>query len=168
MSLPSADERNRILELFMAGVDELDRAVTEAPARWIDTRPETREWSIREIVAHCADMELMSAARCRLLIAEPDSPIVGIDPDAWAASPGYQQVAVSDSMALIRSSRSFMWQLLVQLTDHQWANVGQHSESGALSLVNWLTYFANHLHTHAEQIRNNVAILDATESVDPA
>lgn len=167
MTLPSLEERTRILNLFASGVAELERAVADAPEKWVDVRPEPKEWSIREIVAHCADMELMSSARCRMLIAEPESLIIGIDPDAWAASPGYRHVEVAESMALVRASRHFMMQLLTQLTDQQWAIVGRHSESEDFPLANWLTYFANHLHVHAEQIRKNVHLLETPNIAEP-
>lgn len=162
MTRSTPEQRQMVLLTFLDGVTNLERALTDSPDLWLDVRPSVDEWSIREIVVHCADMELMSSARCRMLMAEPETLIAGIDPDVWAAAPGYQAIGISESMSIIRATRFFMAQLLVQMPERMWENVGRHSESGNLPLFDWLSYFANHLDVHAEQIRSNILILEST------
>ena len=56
------------------------------PALW-DRRPAPGKWSIREIVAHLADDELVGAYRIRLILAAPGTAIQAFDQDR-AAPPG--------------------------------------------------------------------------------
>ncbi|MEJ7839350.1 MAG: DinB family protein [Thermomicrobiales bacterium] len=156
------EQRQMVLATFVDGITSLEQALADAPEQWLDVRPSVDEWSIREIVVHCADMELMSSVRCRMLMAEPETLIAGIDPDIWAAAPGYQGMGIVESMAVIRSTRLFTVQILAQMPEHMWENVGHHSESGSLPLFTWLSYFANHLDVHAMQIRSNIRILESS------
>jgi hypothetical protein len=127
-----------------------------APARqW---RPARGEWSAHEVIVHCADSEAYAAIRIRLLAAEPEPVIVGYDEALWAEVFAYHDRPIDPAFAVINAVRASTADLIVHLTDAQWANVGTHTTSGPYSAADWLRSYAAHLDDHVAQIHTNVAL----------
>src|SRR5688500_654171 len=63
----------------------LDGVSEEALAQ----RPSPEKWSVREIVAHLADDELVGAYRIRMILSAPGTDIQAFDQDVWARTGRY-------------------------------------------------------------------------------
>jgi len=132
--------------------DVLSALVEGLSAGQLDRRPAQGKWSIREIVAHLADDELVGAYRIRLILSAPGTAIQAFDQDVWARTGRYGVREISDSLALYRTLRFANLKVLQSLTDSEWDMFGVHAERGVESLRDIAMYFAGHDINHFRQI----------------
>ena len=141
------------LERFRRGAELVAVAATGAAGPELDFAPEPGKWSIRQIVAHLADAEMMGAIRLRRVIAEQRPRLEAFDEKAWAANLNYATRKTSQSLETFRRIRGENYELLKELPEAAFARVGVHSERGELTLRQLLDGFAEHAEKHAQQIR---------------
>jgi hypothetical protein len=151
-----AEERQALIQRYRDG----HRAVVEALHGLTDDeldRSATDEWTPRMIAHHLADSEMMSAIRLRRLVTE-DSPVLqGYDEAAFARKLTSDR-PIAPSIEAMRWARESTAQILERLTEDDWGRVGEHSESGAYSVKDWLSIYAKHAHDHAAQIKRSRGI----------
>ena len=152
----TAGDRSQLIDSYESGISALEDAFRNAPDAALHFRPQPGEWSNQEIVCHCADAEILGAVRVRMLAAEKEAVLVAIDQDVWANAFHYESLSAENALALVRATRTHTAAILRLLPDAVWSNVGRHTETGPYSIGEWLSYWANHLDVHAEQIRQNV------------
>jgi hypothetical protein len=122
-------------------------------------RPATLKWSIREIVAHLADDELVGAYRIRLILSSPGTTIQAFDQDVWARTGRYNTADVKESLVLYRVLRHQNLKLLHSLNSEEWDMFGVHAERGVESLRDIAMYFAGHDINHFRQIESILNVL---------
>lgn len=152
----SSSKRQFLKERYAAGPQALREAFDDAPSEAHSWRPSEADWSIHEIIVHCADSETYAAIRIRLLAAETTPVIVGYDQELWARILNYHARPLEPAFAVIETVRSSTAELIASLDDSVWSAVGTHSEVGAWSAEDWLQTYSSHLHDHADQIRSNI------------
>lgn len=131
-------------QLVEAASDELTR-----------TPPAPGRWSIREIMAHLADSELVTGYRCRSILgAEDGAPIAAYDQNRWAEAGNYSNVPVTDSLASFTAFRQTNLRLLESLSASAWDKYGVHAERGRESVRDLVQLAAGHDLNHIAQIRN--------------
>jgi uncharacterized damage-inducible protein DinB len=119
------------------------------PARL--TRPAAAgKWSVRDIVCHLADTEIVFAFRLRQTVAESHHVIQPFDQDAWAAS--YARLESADALRAFAALR--MWNLAflgaVLPTAHD--RPVTHPERGTMTLQDIVETMAGHDLNHRQQI----------------
>jgi hypothetical protein len=124
----------------------------------LNSRPAPSKWSIREIVAHLADDELVGAYRIRLILSAPATEIQAFDQDVWAETGRYASSDLGLSLSLFRDLRLANLSLLRTLREEEWARFGVHAERGRESIRDIAAYYAGHDLNHFMQIE---AILKA-------
>lgn len=152
-----------LIAQYAAGPDVLRAALAMVPTAAMQWRPAEDEWSVHEIVVHCADSETASAHRIRVLIAEPDPLIVGYDQAAWATLLNYHARPLDLALEAVTAARSSTAEFVRSLASDAWARSGRHSESGHYTAEDWLRVYAVHLHDHADQIAASVAAWQGAE-----
>jgi len=130
------------------------RVVSEAVKGLSDSALDTRlpgKWSIRQIVHHLADSEMVAAVRLRRLVAEDSPGLRATDLTGYVRRLFYDR-PVRGSLELLRAVRISTAEILERMTEADWAREGVHGESGRYTAEKWLEIFAKHAETHAEQI----------------
>jgi hypothetical protein len=117
-------------------------AVHEAPGKW----------SIRQVVQHLADSEVVFAWRLRLVLAHDQPPITGYDQDLWAQRLGYDDVDIAEAIELFEVLRRANLRLLDGATPHDLARIGIHAERGNESVAHMMKLYAGHDTLHLRQI----------------
>jgi hypothetical protein len=145
-----AEERKALIRQYKDGVRVVAEAFQGVTDEELD-RSASGEWTPRMIAHHLADSEMTSAIRLRRLIAEEHPVIVGYD-EVQFASKLTSDRPVEPSLQAMRWARESTAQILERLNDEEWRRAGTHSESGAYSVEDWLTTYANHGHDHAKQV----------------
>jgi len=140
------------LSLLAAAPDKMSALLAYASVAVLGVRPAPDKWSIREIVAHLVDDELVGAYRIRLILSEPNTEIQAFDQDAWARLGRYSQIDPQVSLALFRGLRAANLALWNALTPEEWDRAGIHAERGRESVRDIATYYAGHDLNHFEQI----------------
>jgi hypothetical protein len=130
------------LEALVAGVDD---------ARL--TRPERAgKWSMRDVVQHLADSELVGGFRLRLILAQERPPIAGYDQDLWVERLRYRDVSMADAMEQFRVLRRLNLRLWSEATPADLERVGVHGERGQESLEYTRRLYAGHDVAHLRQL----------------
>jgi len=146
------DTRRRLIEKYKDGYRAVSDALREISESELDARPAPGKWSARDIVHHLADSEMTSALRLRRLIAEDCPAIQGYDQDQFSRRLYYDR-PIQASLDAFRGARHTTAEILERMTEAEWAREGTHSESGRYTVDRWLEIYAEHAHTHADQIR---------------
>jgi hypothetical protein len=146
------NDRTELLERFRKGPELVAAVMTGAAGAEIDWAPEGK-WSIRQILAHLADSEIVGADRLRRTIAEDNPTLIWYDQDAWAANLNYPKRKPSESLDLFRRLRTDNYELLKELPDAAYARTATHSQRGSMTLLDLLEVNAAHVESHARQIR---------------
>jgi hypothetical protein len=145
-------ERKKLVEQYKDGYTAVAEALLKITPDELDARPNPGKWTVREIVHHLADSEMIAAVRLRLLLAEERPQIKGYDQDEFARRLYYDRPHEL-SLELFRLARASTAPILDRLTAAEWVREGTHSEAGPFGVETWLRVYAPHAHKHAQQIR---------------
>jgi hypothetical protein len=133
-----------VLAETLEGVSEAESSFSPAPGKW----------TIREIVRHLADTEIVAGMRLRQIISEHHPALAVFDQDAWATQLGYAKYDAFESLAVFRVLREINAALIASVPSEALDREGFHPERGILTVRDWIIRFTNHVDTHARQIRN--------------
>jgi uncharacterized damage-inducible protein DinB len=132
------------LEELLHGLMPADYELTYGPGKW----------SVREILAHLADVELSHSFRFRQTLAESEPVLQPFDQDAWARR--YQRADPSLAVASFRAVRSWNLALLATLDLDGWLKEAYHPERGMVSLDMMVRLLAGHDINHLGQLESIV------------
>ncbi len=141
-----------LLERFRRGPELIAVATTGVAGEQLDYTPAPGKWSIRQIVWHLADAELVGAVRFRWVIAEDDPVLPAYDQDAWTGRLGYASRRFSPALETFRRLRADNYELLRQLPAEAFSRAARHAELGPLTLFDLVRMYAEHAENHARQI----------------
>jgi hypothetical protein len=146
-------KRAALLQRYRDGYGALSLALSGLDEGELDARRTADEWTIREIIHHLADAEMITAIRFRRLIAEDAPTIEGYDEGEYARRLHYADRPIESSLEAIRAARATTADILDRLSEDEWKRRGTHVERGKYSPDISLGFCAGHLHDHAEQVR---------------
>lgn len=139
-------------------------STTGAAGPELDFSPAPGKWSVRQIVCHLADSEIVGADRLRRVIAESNPTLVAYDQDAWAENLDYRKRKLSQAVETFRRIRMENYELLKDLPEAAYERVATHSERGRLTLLDLLRTYAEHAENHVVQIRDVRAAYKASRT----
>ncbi len=140
-----------LLERFRRGPELLAVVMTGVFGEEEDFVTAPGKWSIRQIIAHLADCELVYGHRLRQVVAEENPTLVAFDQDAWARNLDYARRKPKQSLETFRRLRAENYELLKELPEAVFARSGNHSERGPVTLVSIVEGGASHAESHARQ-----------------
>jgi len=141
-----------LLERFRRGPELIAAVITGAAGAELDFVPAPVRWSIRQIVAHLADSEIVGADRLRRVIAEANPSLMAYDQDAWAKNLNYGRRKISESLDTLRRLRAGNYDLLKDLPEAALARTGTHNQRGLMTLRQLVEVIAEHAERHARQL----------------
>jgi len=115
-------------------------------------RPAPGKWSIKEVVAHLADGEVILGGRMRFAAAMDNPPIPSYDQDLFVERLGIDKVDTAELFQAFASMRALNVALLERLPEGALARTGLHAERGPESVERMLTMYAGHDVLHEQQI----------------
>jgi hypothetical protein len=142
-----------LLERFRRGPEVLDAVLTGVLGEEEDFVTAPGKWSIRQVVAHLADAELVGAHRLRQVIAEDNPTLIAFDQDAWTKNLDYARRPTRTSLDTFRRIRTENYALLTQVAGAAWDRTGNHTENGPMTLRRLLEGYAGHAESHARQLQ---------------
>jgi hypothetical protein len=111
------------------------------------------KWTVRQIVAHLADAEMVGAHRYRQVIAEDNPTLVAYDQEAWVRNLDYARRKPKNSLETFRRIRAENYDLLKGLPPEAFDRAGNHTENGRMTLRQLLEGYASHAESHAKQLQ---------------
>ena len=142
-----------LLERYRRGAELLAMVLTGVFGEEEDFAISPGKWSVRTIVAHVADAELVGAARFRQVIAEDNPAINAYDQDAWARNLDYSRRKPKQSLEAFRRIRAENYDLLKDQPPAVFERTCVHSENGVVTLHQMLEGYAGHAESHARQLQ---------------
>ena len=142
-----------LLERFRRGPELLAVVTTDVFGEEEDFVTAPGKWSIRQILAHLADAELVGAHRLRAVIAEENPTLTAFDQDAWTRNLDYAGRKPKQSLEAFRRLRAENHELLKSLPESAFARTGRHTENGPMTLARLLEVYAQHAESHARQMQ---------------
>ena len=140
------------LKLQSATPKKLARLVKGFSTAKLRKRPSPDKWSVAEILAHLADVEIVVGWRMRSILGAPGTPIQAFDQDAWVTAGHYAKRDPRKSIELHSVVREANLALLKSLSSDQWNHYGQHAERGQESIERIVGMIAGHDVNHLRQI----------------
>ena len=144
---------SELLERFRRGPELLAMVLTGVFGEEEDFLPAPGKWSIRQLVAHLADSELVCAHRMRQIVAEEQPTLIAFDQEAWTRNLDYARRKPKQSLESFRRLRGENYELLKELPEAAYARTGNHSERGPITLRFQLELLAEHAESHARQMQ---------------
>ena len=129
---------------------QLAKLVRSLESNALDTSPAPGKWSIRQILVHLADCELVFAFRLRQTVAETNHTVQPFDQDRWAAqSDAYDTLTALETFTAVRR-----WNILFlsSLPQETFAKLMTHPERGTMSLQVVVETMGGHDRNHVKQI----------------
>jgi hypothetical protein len=120
----------------------------------LSLRPEPKEWSALECMAHITDAEIVMSGRYRWVLAHDEPPLIGYDQDLWIdrlhadGAEGDDLDALLDLFDALRLANVTLWQ---RTRGEQRQRVGVHAERGPESYDLAFRMIAGHDRFHMAQ-----------------
>ncbi|MGH7653672.1 MAG: DinB family protein [Gemmatimonadaceae bacterium] len=133
--------RDEVVRYFALGDAELAR--TYAPGKW----------SVRYLLHHLADSELVLGERLRRVISEPGFVIWYFDQDLWEKALDYSTRSLSTAKAVFEVMRNANIELARRHYEKDGAREFVHSRAGVRTLREEFEQVAEHTEHHLEQVR---------------
>ena len=146
-------ELAELLERFRRGGELLAVATTGAAGPELDFKPGENKWSVRQIVCHLADSEIVDAMRIRLVMAEDNPTLAPYDQEAWSRNLDYGRRKISQAIETCRRLRAENHELIKDLPEAAFSRAGNHVERGPMTLAQLVRQNAEHLEGHVRQIQ---------------
>jgi hypothetical protein len=140
------------LQKIVAGLSDSQMAKAEARGKW----------SIRQVLQHLADSELVWGYRLRMVLAEDRPPLTGYDQDLWAERLRYDEANTEHALGAFGVLRRANLRLLASASGDDLERVGVHAERGEESVRRMIKLYAGHDLLHLGQldrIRHSVGAL---------
>lgn len=129
----------------------LDR-LSESKVKW---KPNPKKWSIREILCHLADSEIVFVARMQVIIAsDAKTPpvLAAYDQDTLAERHSYNALDEQTAFQTFKYLRRYFSLQLKALPETAFEKFGMHEVRGKQTLRDILEYAVSHGETHLRQI----------------
>jgi len=147
-------------ESFLAGGDalatiretaaRLEKAIQTRDTEALNRPPAPAKWSVRDILAHLADCEVVFAFRLRQALAEDYHVIQPFDQDRWAAT--YPHYDARAALAVFTAVRQWNLALIAGLKPEARTKLLTHPERGEMTFEVVVETMAGHDLNHLGQI----------------
>lgn len=121
----------------------------------INQPPAPGKWSIREIIAHLADCEIVFCFRLRQTLAEEHHIIQPFDQEIWAQR--YAAYDLDSALALFHAARNWNLRLLTTVTEPDRHRPITHPERGTMTFWTLVETMAGHDLNHLQQLERLTA-----------
>lgn len=142
----------RYLAMLKSAPAKYERALKGLGNAQLNRRPAPGKWSIKEIMGHMSDSEMVYGYRYRKVLGEPFSKIIGYDQAAWARALHYRRMPVRPMLEKFKLLRADNLAMIRALSPKERRRYGVHNERGNESIERIAFLLAGHDVNHLRQI----------------
>ncbi len=128
----------------------IESLITQRGAETLNHPPAPGKWSVRDILSHLADCEIVFAFRLRQALAEDHHVIQPFDQDAWAAT--YGQNNAAQALTVFSVVREWNLALIQGMSAADLTRTVNHPERGEMTVKVVVDTMAGHDINHLGQI----------------
>ncbi len=133
---------SRKLAEFFANIPESSLTLPEADGKW----------SMRQVVDHLFDVELVYGERTRMVLASDKPQFLNMDQDEWVAQNWYGSLNLQSMLESLGGFRDVNIAMLSSLSMEQKQRHGIHSKRGNESISDLMRRWAGHDLLHLRQL----------------
>lgn len=111
------------------------------------------KWTVRQILVHLADVELVHLWRYSRALAEPGSTVYAFDHDGWVIALRYDERPLEVCRDMFAAIRSQIVHYVRTMPESTFEHTVNHSENGPTPVSRILNYLRYHTEHHLEQIQ---------------
>jgi hypothetical protein len=136
--------------------DRLTTLVNSTPIERWDRRPAPDVWTPRQVLAHLADVEIVTGWRMRSILATDGVPLQPFDQSDWGLAFKYSAADIGESLATFSALRAGLLSLLTRVDGVRLEHHGMHGERGRETITHLLKLCAGHDLNHLGQIETRL------------
>lgn len=140
------------LEVLAETPAALRKAVAGLTPEQDGTPERPGKWSVRQVVQHLADSDLVGGFRFRMVLAHDTPEIPGYDQDLWSDRLAYKDSDLATALDDFDFLRNLNLRLLRRATPEDMKRVMRHAERGDEPLAHMIKLYAGHDLVHLRQI----------------
>ena len=141
-------------ERFVRGPSLVREALAGTGPATLNRRPPGQDWSMRDVVIHLADAELVRAVQIRLALAGDEADLPAFDADLWKRKLLYVFRDPEAAMSAFQQVRYGTAELLRECAPDAWERTGSHPELGTVTVAELVGRAADHVDEHVAQLRS--------------
>lgn len=146
---------NELIQAYVQGYDKLVDALKGVNEELLNFKPAPEKWSIKEVIVHVSDAEMVAIYRMKKIIAEDNPLLFKFDPDAWAGRMDYTALDMNYYLEMFKLQRIGMVNILNNLQASDWERTGVHNITGKQTLKDVVQMFVGHVDRHIQQMERN-------------
>jgi len=154
------ETNTKALSILRSTPRRLEKLTSSLSPRDALARPVRGKWSVKEILAHLNDCEIIYGFRYRRIAAEPGTPLAAFDQEVWAKELQYRKQPLPAILESFVALRKHNLALLKVLPKGVWAQVSPHPEYGTISLREMVVHLAYHDRNHTAQVERIVSAVE--------
>jgi hypothetical protein len=143
------------LAVIAATSKQLSSLVDAAGTEGVESAPAPGKWSIRQILCHLADCELVFAVRLRQTLAEPHHVVQPFDQELWAKR--YDSFTAHAALAVFTAVREWNLALVSAASPIDFTKPVTHPECGEMTFRTLIETMAGHDRNHVKQVETIAA-----------
>jgi DinB superfamily len=143
-----------LIETYSGGAKLLSDAIRSTANGDLDTRPIEGKWSVREVVCHLADSEIIYADRMKRVLAEDNPTFFEADPNLFGPALFCPRRPVDKELDVIKAIRAHMLPILQSCDADDFQRTGVHSLDGPMTLRTLLERITAHIPHHVAFIED--------------
>lgn len=143
-----------LIDRFERGGPALRTIIAGLTEDELRAKPGPGAWSLRELVIHVLDSDLVVHDRMRRIAGMHKPLLIGYDENAYIATLPYDALDLSLVCDVFESTRRLTAQLLRALPDEAFAREGVHNENGLVTLGKLVELYVWHLDHHMDFARD--------------
>ncbi len=162
-------ELGKLIDFYAMGPVRLENVLTGLTDNELTVYPINDKWSIKEIVFHLTDSEIVGAARIKMILGEENKELPFYDQDSWVSRMAYNSLSEKQMVSSIKvfsSIRTQLTELFANLKPSDWERTGIHVEFGKVSVRDLLELYADHSERHISQILERQMILGISNEIE--
>ena len=130
------------------------QAIAGIDAGLLNRRPPGDDWSIRDVIIHLSDAEMLGAVRIRLALAEEAPALPVYEQDLWKRRLQYLWRDPELALSLFQQIRYSTAEILEQCGVEAWQRTAIHPQDGPLTVAELVQLYVTHVEGHVAQIQS--------------
>lgn len=143
----------QLIEQYKQGYSKILKELEGLTEEQLLFKPSEKSWSIREIIIHISDAELVHIHRMKAVLSEDNPVLTAFDQDLWTIRLNSQHIDHQLYLQLFKSMRESFLPILHHLTEKDYLRIGTHNQAGQLTFKEIFKHSIEHINTHIGQIR---------------
>lgn len=147
---------NELLLTYLSTYEKIKETIKDLNEEEKNLKPSADKWSVKEIINHLCDSEIMAVTRLFRIATEANPTLPTYNQNVWASTLNYNNLDEELALLIFGLIRTRMYQILQFLPKEAWERKGTHSERGEVTFYDMFKLYTEHGESHLKQIQETL------------